>query len=226
MQNNKTHTAKNTLVYFFNKLIGHFIVSHMTPPDENVGIFKNFVRKTAAALSEKTNAHVTLSMNLLPQFASQEGFVDRVLALLKETGFNPKKLRLDLSEAQSLNPTGIANLNCLHDEHGVKLYLANFGKGYSNINLLRDVHFDGIELDRSFAVDVVENDQIGLMVFAIYNFAHALNLKVCAKGIETPEQFEFFENLKCNKGQGFLLGKPLPLDELADYINMYAVHAK
>ncbi len=181
---------------------------------------------SAAELCKKTNSHVTLSMNLLPQYASQENFVERVLALLEETGFSPKKLQFDLSEAQSLNPIGIENLNRLHDEYGVKLYLANFGKGHANIDLLRDVHFDGIELDRSFAVGVPEDDQISLMVFAIYNFAHALNLKVCAKGIETPEQFEFFEDLKCFKGQGFLMGKPLPIDELAGYINMYAIHAQ
>lgn len=182
--------------------------------------------ESAAKLSEQANSHVTLSLNLLPQYASQENFVDRVLALLDKTGFNPKKLQFEVSEAQSLNETGIENLNRLHDEHGVGLYLANFGKGYANIDLLKDVHFDGIELDRSFAAGVPEHEQTSLMVFAIQNFAHALNLHVCAKGIETPEQFEFFEQLKCFKGQGYLIGKPLPMSELAEYIGMYAIHVQ
>lgn len=182
--------------------------------------------ESAAALSEKTNAHVTLSVNLLPQYAGQEGFVERVLALVEKNGFNPRKLQFELSEAQNLNARGIANLNRLHDEHGVGLYLANFGKGHANINLLADVHFDGIELDRSFAAGVPEHDQTCRMICAIQSFAHTLDLHVCAKGIETPEQFEFFDDLKCFKGQGFLIGKPLPMDELVEYINMYAVHVR
>lgn len=181
---------------------------------------------SAAELSEKTHAHVTLSVNLLPQYAGQESFVSQVAALLESTGFNPKKLQFELSEAQNLNAQGIANLNQLHDEYGVGLYLANFGKGYSNIDLLSEVHFDGIELDRSFAARVPEHDQTCRMVFAIQTLAHTLDLHVCAKGIETPEQFEFFDELKCFKGQGYLIGKPLPMDELLEYINLYAVHAE
>jgi len=179
---------------------------------------------SAAELGDKTHSHVTLSVNLLPQYASQENFVAQVLALLETTGFNPHKLQFELSEAQNLNAQGIANLNALHDEHGVGLYLANFGKGYSNINLLSEVHFDGIELDRSFASQIPENDQMVRIVCAIQNMADTLNLRVCAKGIETPEQFDFFDQLKVFKGQGYLIGKPMPMAELLEYINMYALH--
>lgn len=193
-------------------------------------IFSQWFLEAAIAsgtqLSEKANSHVTLSINLLPAYANQELFVERVLALLEKNAFNAKKLQFEVSEAQTLSDKGIENLNRLHDEYGVGLYLANFGKGNANINLLQDVHFDGIELDRSFAAHVPGNQQAELMVFAIQNLAHALDLQVCAKGIETPEQFEFFEELKCFKGQGFVIAKPLPMEELADYIGMYAVRAQ
>ena len=179
---------------------------------------------SAAELSEKSNAHVTLSVNLLPQYAGLKSFVDQVLTLLETTGFNPRKLQFELSEAQNLNETGIANLNRLHDEYGIGLYLANFGKGHSNIDLLSEVHFDGIELDRSFAAGVPDHDQKCRMIFAIQQLAHTLDLHVCAKGIETPEQFQFFDDLNILKGQGFLIGKPLPMEELLEYINMYALH--
>lgn len=178
----------------------------------------------AVELGEKTNAHVTLSVNLLPQYAGQENFVSQVAALLETTGFNPRKLQFELSEAQNLNAQGIANLNTLHDEYGVGLYLANFGKGHSNINLLSEVHFDGIELDRSFAAKIPEDDAMVRIVCAIQNLADTLNLQICAKGIETPEQFDFFDQLKVFKGQGYLIGKPMPMAELLEYINLYAVH--
>ncbi len=181
---------------------------------------------SAAELSEKSNAHVTLSVNLLPQYASVDNFVEQVMSLIEMTGFNPKKLQFELSEAQNLSAKGVENLNLLHDEHGVGLYLANFGKGHANIDLLRHVHFDGIELDRSFAAGIPGEDQMVRIVAAIQNLADTLNLKVCAKGIETPDQFEFFDDLKVYKGQGYLIGKPMPMNELLEYINLYAVHVK
>lgn len=196
--------------------------------DELTKIYSHWFLKaaivSAAEMGEKTNAHVTLSVNLLPQFAAQENFVEQVLSLLEMTNFPAKKLQFELSEAQNLNAAGIENLNLLHDEHGIGLYLANFGKGHSNLNLLSEVHFDGIELDRSFAAKIPENDQMVRIVCAIQNMADTMNLHVCAKGIETPEQFDFFDQLKVYKGQGFLIGKPMPIPELLEYINLYAVH--
>ena len=188
--------------------------------------FLKFAIMNAAELSDKTHSHVTLSVNLLPQYAGQENFVSQVLALLEGASFPSAKLQFELSEAQNLSAQGIANLNQLHDEYGVGLYLANFGRGYSNINLLSEVHFDGIELDRSFAAKIPDDDQMVRIVCAIENMADTLNLNVCAKGIETPEQFDFFDQLKVFKGQGYLIGKPMPIAELVEYINMYALHAE
>ncbi len=181
---------------------------------------------SAADLTEKSHSHVTLSVNLLPQFASHPNFVEQLVTLLEMTGFNPRKLQFEVSEGQHLTRQGIENLNKLHDEYGVGLYLANFGIGHANINLLSEVHFDGIELDRSFAAQVPENDQMVRIICAVQNMADTLNLHVCAKGIETPEQFDFFDQLKVFKGQGFLIGKPMPMHELLEYINLYAVHAE
>jgi len=179
---------------------------------------------SAADLSEKTHSHVTLSLNLLPQYAAQEDFVQQVMLLIETAGFNARKLQFELSEAQNLSAKGRENLNRLHDEFGVGLYLANFGKGHSNIDLLSEVHFDGIELDRSFSAKLPD-DQAVRLICAIQNMADTLNLHVCAKGIETPEQFDFFDTLNVYKGQGYMIGKPLPMSELLEYINLYALHA-
>jgi len=180
--------------------------------------------RTAVEFGEKTQSHVTLSLNLLPIYAGQDGFVEEVLKVLENCGLPPRKLQFELSEAQNLSEKGIENLNLLHDEYGVGLYLANFGKGYSNIDLLTEVHFDGIELDRSYAARVPEHEQACRLVVAIQHMAHTLDLRVCAKGIETPEQFEYFDELDVYKGQGYLISKPMPMDQLLEYINMYSVH--
>ena len=175
---------------------------------------------SAVELGEKAQSHVTLSMNLLPFYAGQDGFVEEVLRTLESSGLPAEKLQFELSEAQNLTEKGVENLNLLHDEHGVTLYVANFGKGHSNIDLLTEVHF---ELDRSYAAKVPENEQACRVVVAIQHLAHVLDMHVCAKGIETQEQFEFFEELDCFKGQGYLIGKPMDLESLLGYISDYAV---
>ena len=196
--------------------------------DEGLSLlFSRWLLKKAVAsaveLGEKSQAHVTLSVNLLPFYAGQDGFVEEVLKVLETCGLPARKLQFELSEAQNLTDAGVENLNRLHDEHGVLLYLANFGKGHSNIDLLTEVHFDGIELDRSFAAMVPQNEQACRVVVGIQHLAHTLDLHVCAKGIETQEQFEFFEELECFKGQGFLIGKPMDMESLLAYISDYAV---
>ena len=98
--------------------------------------------RSACDLTEQTDSNVTLSMNLLPLYADRESFVDDVAAMLKKNGLKPQKMQFEVSEAQDLTERGIANLNALHDEHGIGLWLANFGTGHSNVDLLREVHFD------------------------------------------------------------------------------------
>ena len=203
------------------------LMENIEESEELTLLFSRWFLESAMGMAEKltqeTEAHVTLSINLLPLYANQESFCAEVEALLERTGLPPERLHLELSEAQSLTRQGIENLNLLHDERGVGLLLGNFGMGHSNIDLLLEVHFDSIELDRSFAAKVPENEQTCRVVISILHLAHTLDLTVCAKGIENQEQFEFFEELDCEKGQGFLIGVPMTAEELKEYIHTYAI---
>ena len=185
--------------------------------------FLEAAMRFAMELTQRAHAHVTISVKLLPAFAESDEFVATTLALLEKTGLSPKKLQFELSEAQALTEKGIEHLNLLHDEHEISLWIGNFGTGYSNLDLLTRVHFDGIELDRSFAAMVPQQEQACRVIVGIQHLAHTLDMSICAKGIETQEQFEFFEELGVFKGQGYLIGKPLPLEEAVDYLDKYAV---
>ena len=177
----------------------------------------------AMELTNRTHAHITISVKLLPAFAESAEFVETVLGLLEKTGLPAQRLHFELSEAQALTEKGIQNLNLLHDEHQIGLWIGNFGTGHSNLDLLTKVHFDGIELDRSFATMIPANEQACEVVAGIQRLAYTLGLELCAKGIETQEQFEFFEGLEIFKGQGYLIGKPMPKDEVIEYIENYAI---
>lgn len=213
-----------------NLISARDIVQEIESDPELTLIFSEwFLRKaviSALTVTEKADSNVTLSVNLLPYFANQPDFADQVRQLLDETGLMPYKLQFELSEAQLLEPTGIRNLNSLHDEDHVGLWLGNFGTGHSNIDLLRDVHFDGIELDRSYAAAIPEDEQTCRVVVAIQQMADTLNLKVCAKGIENIDQFEFYEDLGFLKGQGYMIKEPMPVEEMIAYISEHGRHRR
>ena len=180
------------------------------------------VRQTME-ISRRINTNLTLSLNLLPKFAENEHFVEQVQSCLAENGMEGRRLQFEVSELQEMNRQGCDNLNRLHDELGVGLTMGNFGTARTNIPLLYQIHFDLIELDRSFAALVPQDDAACRAVIAVQHMADTLNMQVCAKGIENQEQFEFFEEIGVFKGQGPLIGAPMPMEALAHYVSQYAL---
>ena len=180
------------------------------------------VRETVR-IGDEVNANMTLSLNLLPKFAESEFFVDQVRSCLKETGIKSKHLQFELSELQDISAQGCENLNTVHDELGVSLVMGNFGTRNTNIPLLYRVHFDLIELDKSFAALIPQDEMACRAVIAIQHMADTLDMKVCAKGIANQDQFEFFEEIGVFKGQGPLIGSAMSMQELREYLKRYGV---
>ena len=176
---------------------------------------------SAMKLSEKTNVNVTLSIDILPLYCNRRDFVQLVEDTLNETGFRPDKLHFELSESQELTERGAANLNRLHNEKGIGLWLDNFGMGHSNIALLNRLDVDGLQTDRFFTAESLKSEKAAKLLVAIAHFADTLDLKVCAKGVETEDEMQFFEDYGYFKVQGFFIGMPMPLGEMADYIRDY-----
>ena len=85
------------------------------------------------------------------------------------------------------------------------------------------MHFDVLELDRHYAALVPNDERACRTVIAIQHMAETLDMPMCAKGIETQEQFEFFEEIGTFKGQGPLIGSPMNMEELEEYVVRYAL---
>ena len=101
--------------------------------------------------------------------------------------------------------------------------MGNFGTEKTNMPLIYQVHFDMLELDRSYAAKIPDSEAVCKAAIAIQHMADTLDMKLCAKGIENQDQFEFFEEIGTFKGQGPLIGNPMPMDELEAYIKQYAL---
>ena len=191
----------------------------------SIALLWEAVRQTVK-ISDEANSNLTLSLNILPKFAESEHFIEQVRSCLEETGLQSKHLQFEVSELQDLNPQGCKNLNYVHDELGVLLVMGNFGTRNTNMPLLYQVHFDLLELDRSYASRIPEDDLTCKTVVAIQHMADTLNMHVCAKGIDTQDQFEFFEEIGMFKGQGTLIGPAMSMNDLKEYAKRYGLERR
>ena len=136
------------------------------------------------------------------------------MAALAATGLDPARLRIEITEHVLIADIGeaIAILTRLR-QAGVRITIDDFGIGYSSLGYLRDLPTDTIKLDRSFIRSIDVNDGALSIIEGITSLSHILGLAITAEGIETPAQLASLRTIGCDRGQGFLLGRPTPASE-------------
>ena len=113
----------------------------------------------------------------------------------------------------SADPGTLAQLQRLRD-HGIGIALDDFGTGYSSLAYLHQVPVTSIKIDRSFVRDMLHSPRQAALCTGVISLARALGLSVTAEGVEQPEQLALLREAGCDMAQGFLLGRPVPLDQL------------
>ena len=97
---------------------------------------------------------------------------------------------------------------------GIRFSLDDFGTGYSSLNYLTKLPIDTLKIDRSFVENMINSQEDAAVVATILSLASTLKLEVVAEGVETEEQLEFLINSGCQSFQGYLLGKPVPVEQV------------
>lgn len=169
---------------------------------------------------------ITLNVNLSARQLDQPDVVETVAAIVGETGLPPSSLVLEMTESVLMEnkPTTLAKMQGLVDL-GVHLAIDDFGTGYSSLSYLRQFPIQILKIDRSFVSGVGKegSDEESALVQAIIDLARTLKLRTVAEGIETETQLERLRAMGCDIGQGFLLAKPAPAEEVRRLIE--ATHA-
>jgi len=144
----------------------------------------------------------------------QLDFVDQVLAVLKKTGANPKRLKLELTESLLVSnvESTIAKMTALK-AHGVGFSLDDFGTGYSSLSYLKRLPLDQMKIDQSFVRDILGDPNDAAIAKMVVVLAQSLGLAVIAEGVEIEAQRDFLARLGCHAYQGYLFSRPLPLEE-------------
>ncbi len=166
----------------------------------------------AAWADRQETAHLTIAVNVSAHQFSQPDFVDQVLAILRETGARPQRLKLELTESLLVANVGqlIEKMSALKAQ-GVGFSLDDFGTGYSSLAYLKRLPLDQLKIDQSFVRDVLTDPNDASIARTIIALAQSLNLGVIAEGVETAAQRDFLARSGCHSYQGYFFSRPLPL---------------
>jgi diguanylate cyclase (GGDEF)-like protein/PAS domain S-box-containing protein len=159
-------------------------------------------------------ASLTMAVNVSAQQFRQSEFVEQVMAVIDQTGADPRKLKLELTESLLVdNIQEVADKMFALKATGVSFSLDDFGTGYSSLAYLKRLPLDQLKIDKSFVRDLLTNPNDAAIVRTIVTLALSMGLEVIAEGVEMEQQRMFLIHENCHAFQGFLFGQPVPLAE-------------
>ena len=163
---------------------------------------------------------IALAVNVSPVQLRDPMLAPRVLHIVRESGFDPARLQLEITENALFNADGIVSCS-LSDLRaaGICIALDDFGTGYSSLAHLRRLEVDKVKIDRSFVQYLGQSADSGAIVQAVANIGKTLGLMVTAEGVETEEQREFLASTGCTELQGFLFSRPLSEEAITELLD-------
>jgi diguanylate cyclase (GGDEF)-like protein/PAS domain S-box-containing protein len=158
-----------------------------------------------------------VSVNLAAKQLQQADLLERVTAVLRESGLDPHRLKLEIAETVLMDDPDF-NLAVVRDlaDLGVQVQIDDFGTGYSSLSYLNRFRIDTLKIDRSFISKLSSaHDEKSIVAEAIIKLARDLGIRVIAEGVETEEQSHSLRQLRCEEAQGFLYSRPVDGEKAA-----------
>ncbi|MFO7552366.1 MAG: EAL domain-containing protein [Haliea sp.] len=157
-------------------------------------------------------AMLELAVNVSPQQFHAPDFAGQVLGVVQESGINPSRLKLELTEGLIMTDieSTIVKMNELR-RGGLRFSIDDFGTGYSSLAYLTRLPLDQLKIDQSFVHNMTLKPQNAVIVQTIIGMARNLHMEVIAEGVETAEQCEYLRQHGCTLFQGYHFGKPVPI---------------
>lgn len=165
-------------------------------------------------------AHLALAVNVSARQFRQADFVTQVKDVLRDTGANPERLKIELTETVVLANVAdtVEKMKALK-ALGVRFAMDDFGTGQSSLTYLTQLPLDQLKIDQSFVRNIGVKEADAVIIDTIIGMAFSLGLQVLAEGVETQAQRDFLMGHGCPLCQGYLFGKPAPLAEFEATLN-------
>ena len=166
-------------------------------------------------------ADIKLAVNISPIQLRDETLGLRILAILGDTGFDPRRLEIEITESAL-----VEHLETVHRiidqlrQAGIRIAIDDFGTGYATLAQLRTLHLDKIKIDRSFVDGLVKDKESLVIVRAILGLAKGFGLTTTAEGIEDVDQLGQLKAFGCSEGQGYLFGRAIPASKVGALLKL------
>ena len=172
-----------------------------------------WILREACREAASWTAPLQIAINLSPVQFRHGDLAALVHTVLLETGLSPSRLELEITEGVLIGDfsRAVAILRRLK-ALGVRIAMDDFGTGYSSLSYLQSFPFDKIKIDKAFISNLERNPQSATIIRAVIGLARGLALPVLAEGVETKEQLAFLERESCDEVQGYLIGRPQPIE--------------
>jgi EAL domain-containing protein (putative c-di-GMP-specific phosphodiesterase class I) len=183
-------------------------------------VLETACRQLAAWAARPATAQLTLAVNVSAQQFRHKDFVDEVLAAIADSGANPQRLKLELTETQLVhNVQEIIEKMLVLKAAGIGFSLDDFGTGYSSLTYLKRMPLEQLKIDQSFVRDVLMDTSDAAIARTVVALARTLGLGVIAEGVETGLQRDFLARSGCHAYQGYYFSHPLPLNEFERFMD-------
>jgi EAL domain-containing protein (putative c-di-GMP-specific phosphodiesterase class I) len=162
---------------------------------------------------------VGLAINFSPLTLQDTNLPAHISDLLAFYRIAPSRITVEVTETAitTKSESVHASLMQMH-EQGFKIAIDDFGMGYSSLQLLSQMPFTEIKIDRMFVAGIVNDRKSTIILESIVDLAHRLNMRTVAEGIETRDELDFMQELGCTTGQGFFFSKPVTCRHLIRYL--------
>lgn len=176
-------------------------------------VMEQAIKQCAQWRSQGVYLHVAVNMSVYDlQFAE---IVDRISSLLTDYDVPASYLIIEISEnAMLIDPIHAIDILNKLDKMDVRIAIDDFGTGFSSLGYLKRLPVDELKIDKSFVIDMIDNENDAVIVRSTIDLAHNLGLKVVAEGVESAEIYELLAVLKCDMAQGFYMCKPVPAEKI------------
>ena len=176
-------------------------------------VLETACRQLARWAQQAQTAHLRLAVNVSARQFRQPSFANEVRALLESTGAPAERLKLELTESSLIEDAEavIERMQALR-ALGIRFALDDFGTGYSSLAYLKRLPLTQLKIDQSFVRDVMSDPNDATIARTILALGSNLGLAVIAEGVETEEQYDFLAAQGCRDYQGYLFGRPVPME--------------
>ena len=182
-------------------------------------VMETACKQLAAWAGRPETLHLTMAVNVSARQFKQGDFVQQMQAILAATGAKAEQLKLELTESVLVDNVDeiIGKMNALKGE-GIGFSLDDFGTGYSSLSYLKRLPLYQLKISQDFVRDILLDPDDAAIAKMVVALTEAIGLDVIAEGVETEAQRDFLATLGCHRYQGYLISKPLPIEEFDAFV--------